>query len=55
MVGASGPGHRDHGSGIWDVYTSPIYVEVSGQSIECREDAEFFLKWIDRLSLVLRV
>jgi hypothetical protein len=29
--------------------TSPIYVSVAGSKIEAKEDAEYFLAWIDRL------
>jgi hypothetical protein len=52
---ASGPGHVDHPVGSLDAHTSPIYVEVAGKPAGAREDAEYFLKWIDRLSLALRV
>ena len=31
-------------------HTSPIYVEVPGQPADAREDAAYFLAWIDRLS-----
>lgn len=52
---ASGPGHLDHPVGSLDAHTSPIYVEVAGRPAGARADAEFFLKWIDRLSLALRL
>lgn len=52
---ASGPGHADHPVGSLDAHTSPIYVEVAGSPAGSRADAEFFLKWIDRLSLALRL
>jgi hypothetical protein len=52
---ASGPGHADHPVGSLDAHTSPIYVEVAGSPKGSRADAEFFLKWIDRLSLALRL
>ena len=52
---AAGPGHPDHPVGRQDAHTSPIYVEVAGKPAASREDAKFFLKWIDRLSLALRV
>jgi hypothetical protein len=29
-------------------HTSPVYVEVAGQSGIVREDAQFFIDWIDR-------
>ncbi|MGI9076886.1 MAG: CehA/McbA family metallohydrolase [Gemmatimonadaceae bacterium] len=44
--------------GILDLYpfasTSPIYVSVGGEQIESREDAEFFLTWIDRVDTATR-
>ena len=30
-------------------HSSPIYVEMRGHPLEARADAEYFLKWIDRL------
>ena len=52
---ASGPGHVDHPVGSLDAHTSPIYVELAGSPAGARADAELFLKWIDRLSLALRL
>ncbi len=52
---ASGPGHVDHPVGSLDAHTSPIYVHVAGSPLGSRADAEYFLKWIDRLSLALRL
>jgi hypothetical protein len=52
---ASGPGHVDHPVGSLDAHTSPIYVQVAGSSAATRADAEYFLKWIERLSLALRL
>ena len=38
---------------VLDMYpyatTSPIYVTVEGSKIQAKEDAEYFLAWIDRL------
>jgi hypothetical protein len=38
---------------ILDVYpyatTSPIYVSVGGRPIQSRKDADYFIRWIDRL------
>jgi TolB protein len=38
---------------VLDVYpyatTSPIYVTVAGRPIRSREDADFFIAWLDRL------
>ena len=52
---ASGPGHADHLVGSLDAHTSPIYVQLTGSPSGTREDAAYFLKWIDRLSLALRL
>ena len=52
---ASGPGHLDHPVGALDAHTSPIYVQLAGSPSGARTDAEIFLKWIDRLSLALRL
>ncbi len=44
--------------GILDLYpfasTSPIYVSVGKEEIQSREDAEFFLAWIDRVDAATR-
>ncbi|PYI83337.1 MAG: hypothetical protein DME26_15120, partial [Verrucomicrobia bacterium] len=32
-----------------DAHSSPIYIEIAGHPLEARADAEYFLKWIDRL------
>lgn len=50
----SGPGHADHPIGSLDAHTSPIYVTVSGKPTASKEDAEYFLQWIERLSLAIR-
>jgi len=38
---------------VLDLYpfatTSPIYVTVGDRPVRSRQDAEFFLKWIDRV------
>ncbi|MGA7907667.1 MAG: hypothetical protein WCA16_09705, partial [Candidatus Sulfotelmatobacter sp.] len=38
---------------ILDLYpyatTSPIFIKVEGSSLQSKEDAEYFLAWIDRL------
>jgi TolB protein len=50
LLRATGDTARDP---VLDFYpyatTSPIYVTVAGQPIRSREDAEYFLAWIDRL------
>ena len=30
--------------------TGPIYVDIAGQKLRSREDADFFVAWIDRVS-----
>ena len=52
---ASGPGHPDHPVGGQYAHTSPIYVQVGHDPAGSKEDAQYFLKWIDRLSLAVRV
>lgn len=51
----SGPGHADHPVGTLDAHTSPVYVEVANTPVGSKDDAAYFLKWIDRLSLAIRV
>ncbi|MFT4555556.1 MAG: TolB protein, partial [Planctomycetaceae bacterium] len=52
---ATGPAHPDHPTGGQSAHTSPIYVEVVDKPADSREDARYFLKWIDRLALAVRV
>ena len=52
---AQGPAHPDHSGGLLEAHSSPVYVEVAGKPIASRDDAQYFLKWIDRLSLDLRI
>lgn len=54
-VRAQGPGHPDHSGGLLEAHAAPVYVEVAGKPAASREDAEYFLKWIERLSLAMRV
>jgi hypothetical protein len=42
-------GVRAYGSGGSQAHTSPIYVEVAGKPASSKEDAAYFLEWIDRL------
>jgi TolB protein len=41
-------------TGTGYAHTGPIYVEVADRPSDGRADAQFFLKWIDRLELALR-
>jgi hypothetical protein len=52
---AQGKGHRDHPQATLEAHANPVYVQVEGTKPAAREDAEYFLKWIDRLSLALRL
>lgn len=54
-VRATGPSHLDHPIGAQYAHTSPIYFDVAGQTVRSKEDAAYFLKWIDRLDLAVRV
>ncbi len=51
---ASGPGHADSPLPALFAHTSPIYFEVAGAPLRSRDDALFFLSWIDELSLLVR-
>lgn len=53
-VRATGPGHADHPFGSQFAHSNPVYVEVEGKPIDAREEAKFFLTWIDRLELAVR-
>jgi hypothetical protein len=50
----SGPTHADNPGGEAFAHTNPVYVDVPGKPPQSRADAEFFLKWIDRLDVALR-
>jgi Tol biopolymer transport system component len=50
----SGPTHPDNPAGAAYGHTSPVYVEEGDRAPQGRADAEYFLKWIDRLELALR-
>lgn len=51
---ASGPLHPDQAGGPFEAHANPVYVEVAGKRAASKADAEFFLAWIDRLSVFLR-
>lgn len=48
-IRVSGPRHPDQSRGDVFAHTSPIYVEIQDRPLAPREDAEYFLGWIDRL------
>ncbi|MBM4074630.1 MAG: hypothetical protein FJ267_03190 [Planctomycetes bacterium] len=54
-VRVSGPSHPDHPTGSLNAHTSPIYIRVEGSPEGTKADAEYFLKWLDRLSLAIRL
>lgn len=54
-VRASGGGHPDLPTGGLFAHSSPIYVEVDGHPQLSREDSRFFLSWLERLSVEVRV
>jgi Tol biopolymer transport system component len=51
---ASGPGHPDSVVPAVYAHTAPIYIEVVGSAVRSRDDAVFFLTWIDELAVMLR-
>jgi hypothetical protein len=52
---ASGPGHPDSVVPAVYAHTAPIYVDVAGSTVRSRDDALFFLRWIDELDVMLRI
>jgi Tol biopolymer transport system component len=51
---ASGPGHPDSVVPAVYAHTAPIYIDVAGGALRSRDDALFFLRWIDDLAVMLR-
>lgn len=49
---------RDASPLVFDLYpfavTSPVYVDVDGKPLRSREDAEFFIAWIEKLEAFAR-
>lgn len=52
---ATGDGHRDHPLGSQYAHTSPIYIQVGEHAAGSAQDAAYFLKWIDRIELAVRL
>ena len=52
VAGTSPPDYAAYGQAA--AHTSPVYVEVKDHPLDARAEAEFFLKWIDRLETDLR-
>jgi Tol biopolymer transport system component len=51
---ASGPGNPNSSIQALFAHTAPVYVEIAGAPFRSRADAQYFLKWIDDLALVVR-
>jgi hypothetical protein len=45
---ARGPRHPDAGSSLFG-HTSPVYIQIEGHPKDARQDATYFVNWIDRL------
>ena len=50
----SGPGPTISGLTPVFAHTAPIYIKVPGSKVRSKEDALFFLKWIDELAVLVR-
>ena len=48
-----GPDHPLVFDGPAWAHTSPVYVRVAGQGIASRQDAEYFVDWIERMLRVV--
>lgn len=53
-VRASGPGHADSATPILYAHTNPIYVELAEAPLRSRQDALFFLNWIEKVAVEMR-
>ncbi len=51
---AGGQPHIDQPEPTVFGHTSPVYVEVDGNPIDAREDAQYFVGWVDRLHTDIR-
>jgi hypothetical protein len=51
---ASGPAHADSVVPAVFAHTAPIYIDMAGSTLRSREDAQFFLTWIDDLAVIMR-
>ena len=51
---ATGPQHPDHNGSPLEAHAAPVYVEVAGKRAASKEDAKYFLAWLDRLSVFIR-
>lgn len=53
-VRVSGPSHPDQPGGSVFSHSSPVYVNVADKPIDAKEDAAYFVTWIDRLRTDIR-
>ena len=53
-IRVSGPDQADQPAGYVFAHTSPIYLQVAGKPTRSREDALYFVDWIDRLHADIR-
>ncbi|HAD58939.1 MAG TPA: hypothetical protein DCG12_06825 [Planctomycetaceae bacterium] len=53
-VRAQGVPHPDQPTGNQVCHASPVYVEVRDRPLNSRTEAQYFLKWVDRLEEDLR-
>src|SRR5262245_20501661 len=53
-VRTSGPANADNPGGDAFAHTSPVYIDVPGKPADAMADAEYFLRWIERLDVALR-
>jgi len=51
---AFGPSHPEQTTGSVFGHTGVVYVEVAGRPIDARDDARYFIQWIDRLRTDIR-
>jgi hypothetical protein len=54
-VRATGANHPDLPAGNQYAHSSPVYVVVAGQPAGSAEDARYFVQWLDRLELAVRL
>jgi Tol biopolymer transport system component len=52
---ASGPGHAASVVPAVYAHSAPIYIDVAGSTVFSRDDALFFLKWINDLDVIIRL
>ena len=53
-IRAAGPPHPQQPDGTVFGHTSAVYIDVADRPVDARRDAEYFVKWIDRLRTDIR-